>query len=52
MMGSAAIARLHANDVFQVDIRAAKDEAAALRASSKQALSEGVELYRPVISTP
>jgi acid phosphatase (class A) len=52
MMGSAAIARLHANDVFQVDIRASKDEAAALRASSKQALSEGVELYRPVISTP
>ena len=36
MMGSAAVARLHANDVFQLDIRAAKDEVAALRASSKQ----------------
>ena len=42
MMGSAAVARLHANSVFQVDIRAAKDEVAALRASSIQVSSEGL----------
>ena len=42
MMGAAAVARLHANDVFQIDIRAVKAEVSALRASSKQTLSEGL----------
>ena len=31
MMGSAAVARLHANDMFQADMQAAKDELKALR---------------------
>ncbi len=31
MMGAAAVARLHANEAFQVDLRAAKDEVRVLR---------------------
>ena len=41
MMGSAAIARLHANDVFQVEEQL-RMRLQPLRASSKQALSEGL----------